>query len=134
LIYLKAEMGTKHESLQSTNKRRSSMRRIGSAGVSAILCWLAANYAEAQEIGVPGRGLILARQMCSECHAVDRTQAGSPNVDAPRFEQLANTRGMSAMALTVALRTPHRTMPNLVLDPEELSHIVAHIMSLRRAP
>jgi hypothetical protein len=32
----------------------------------------------------------------------------------------------------VVLQTPHRTMPNVMLDQDELNDIVAHILSLRQ--
>jgi hypothetical protein len=38
---------------------------------------------------------------------------------------------MTVAALTVALRTSHRTMPNIMLEPAELDNIIAYIMSLR---
>jgi mono/diheme cytochrome c family protein len=75
----------------------------------------------------------LARQICSECHATERTQALSPNPAAPRFEAIANVSGMTGAALSAALQTPHRTMPNVMLDADELSKIVAYILSLKRA-
>ena len=75
----------------------------------------------------------MARQICSECHTVDRSQAPSPNPASPRFETIANVPGMTAAALTVALQTSHRTMPNVMLNPEELRNVIAYILSLRRA-
>lgn len=78
------------------------------------------------------QGLILARQLCSECHAVEKATARSPNPASPPFELIANTPGMTAMALSAALQSPHRTMPNVMLDANQLSSIVAYILSLRR--
>jgi mono/diheme cytochrome c family protein len=103
-------------------------RVIGSMGVTASL--LAGGHAWAE--GNPGAGLALARRICSECHAVERAQERSPNAAAPRFETIANVPGMTGAALSVALQTPHRTMPNVMLDANELSDIVAYILSLRR--
>jgi len=78
-------------------------------------------------------GLILARQLCSECHAVERTQPRSPNPASPTFETIANVPGMTSIALSAALLSPHRTMPNVVLDANQRSSIVAYVLSLRRA-
>jgi hypothetical protein len=39
---------------------------------------------------------------------------------------------MTATALAAALRTSHQTMPNVILQPDELGNIVAHILSLRQ--
>jgi mono/diheme cytochrome c family protein len=78
-------------------------------------------------------GLILARQLCSECHAVERGPARSPNPASPSFESIANVPGMTPMALSAALQTPHRSMPNVMLDSNQLRSIVAYVLSLRRA-
>jgi hypothetical protein len=39
--------------------------------------------------------------------------------------------GTMNYALSAALQTSHRTMPNLVLDPNELADVVAYILSLK---
>jgi mono/diheme cytochrome c family protein len=85
----------------------------------------------AQDIGRPSRGLELARQLCAQCHAVETRQAWSPNDNAPRFEAVASVPGMTAIALTVALTTSHRAMPNIVLSAEDRSDIIAYILSLK---
>jgi mono/diheme cytochrome c family protein len=77
-------------------------------------------------------GLVLARQLCSECHAVERGPARSPNPASPPFETIANVPGMTAMALSAALQSPHRSMPNVMLDSNQLRSIVAYVLSLRR--
>src|SRR5262249_12269123 len=80
----------------------------------------------------PRAGQILARQICSECHSTERMQPLSPNPAAPRFEAIANISGMTGTALSAVLQTPHRTMPNVMLDADQLSKIVAYILSLKR--
>ena len=77
-------------------------------------------------------GLALARQICSECHAVERVQASSPNPAAPAFETIANVPGMTAVALAAALQSSHQTMPNVMLDANQRTDITAYILSLRR--
>lgn len=85
----------------------------------------------AQEIGQPGRGLDLARQLCAQCHAVRKDQGRSPNERAPHFQAIASVPGMTALALSAALNTSHRTMPNILLEAEEQAHIIAYILSLK---
>src|SRR5215813_6558399 len=104
-------------------------RLIGSIAIVGTL--LAAAPARAQEAA--NAGLILARQLCSECHAIERAPGRSPNPASPPFEIIANVPGMTAMALSAALQSPHRSMPNVMLDSNQLSSIVAYILSLRRA-
>jgi mono/diheme cytochrome c family protein len=86
---------------------------------------------EAQEVGSAARGLALAKQVCARCHAVEKQQKQSPNDLAPTFQGIASTPGMTGMALSAALQTSHRTMPNVVLDPNELADVVAYILSLK---
>src|SRR5262249_50251865 len=93
---------------------------------------LLTGQAWAQSAGDPKAGQALARQICSECHAIERTQPLSPNSAAPRFETIANVSGMTGAALSSALQTPHRSMPNVMLNADELSKIVAYILSLKR--
>jgi mono/diheme cytochrome c family protein len=90
-----------------------------------------AGAAAAQEIGRPQKGLALAQQQCAECHAIGRKEVASPNPAAPRFETIATSRGMSATALTAALQTSHRTMPNIVLEADAMRDVVAYILSLK---
>jgi mono/diheme cytochrome c family protein len=86
--------------------------------------------AQAQDAGRPQRGLAVARGNCAECHAVQKGERRSPNPDAPSFATLATTPGMTGIALTAALRTSHRTMPNVILDDDVARDVVAYILSL----
>jgi mono/diheme cytochrome c family protein len=96
------------------------------------LCLLAAATADlpAQEVGDARQGRALAQTACAACHAVEKGRP-SPHVDAPAFPAIANMRGMSARALTVALQTSHKTMPDLVLGDDETRNVIAYILSLR---
>ena len=38
---------------------------------------------------------------------------------------------MSAMALHVALQSPHKAMPNLIFEPDELRNLIAYILTLK---
>src|SRR5262245_47415257 len=96
-----------------------------------LLSVLTAVDGRAQDVGQPEKGLLLARQVCVACHAIDKAQVTSPNPSAPRFETIANVSGMTALALRVALQTSHRTMPNLVLEDEEIRNVAAYILSLK---
>lgn len=77
-------------------------------------------------------GHALARQICSECHAVERKTAPSPNLDAPGFRRIADTKGMTAKFLSIEIRRVHEVMPNINLNANELRDVVAYILSLRR--
>jgi mono/diheme cytochrome c family protein len=86
---------------------------------------------QAQQAGDSNRGLALARQVCSECHAIQPQQLVSPNPRAPTFPQLAATPGMTATALSVALTTPHAGMPMFRLSSDQRDALIAYILGLR---
>ena len=48
------------------------------------------------------------------------------------FEDVANTPGVTEMALYAWLTTSHPTMPDIVLDKDELRDVVAYILSLKK--
>lgn len=104
-------------------------RIMASALFVAVLA--AAGPAHAQDADAYMRGKAIAEQICSECHAIRKGQVRSPNGLAPTFEEIATTPGMTAIALTAALRTPHRFMPNLILSDDQLTGVIAYIMSLQ---
>jgi mono/diheme cytochrome c family protein len=81
--------------------------------------------------GTPQRGLAEAQQVCSDCHAIQKGQVRSPNSRSPTFVELANTPGMTATALLVALTTPHAGMPMFILTTEQRENIIAYILSLK---
>lgn len=94
--------------------------------------WMALSssmLARAQTDASPGHSL--AAEVCSECHAVEAGDLRSPNPDAPAFQELANTPGMSDMTIRVWLQSPHRTMPLLVLEEAEIDDVSGYIMSLK---
>ena len=99
--------------------------------MTVVASVLATGHVQAQETGQSEKGLAFAQKVCAECHAIDKRQLRSPNAAAPRFEAIANVPGMTGIALTVALQTSHRSMPNLMLDTDELRNIAAYILSLK---
>ena len=74
----------------------------------------AAATAQAQD---PQEGAKWAANVCGECHAIARSQPRSPNGRAQTFVELANTPGMTAAALNVALTTPHAENADVRLYP-----------------
>ena len=87
---------------------------------------------QAQEVGDAKSGLDYAEAVCAECHAVKSGQRASPRESAPAFELVANSRGMTEMALRVWFQSPHPSMPNLVLRDKTADDLIAYIMSLRQ--
>lgn len=88
---------------------------------------------EAVELGDVEKGRLYARRICADCHNITASDAASPNRKAPGFKAIANTAGMTVTAITVWSRTPHVTMPNLVIPQDELENLAAYILSLKRS-
>ena len=98
----------------------------------AIMLAAPASLAFAQGFGDPGRGHAFASMVCAECHSIERAGTPSPNTAAPPFVTVANTPGMTEVALAVFLYTPHPTMPNLVIPTADARDIIAYILTLKR--
>lgn len=103
--------------------------------VGHAAAWMClATAAQAQEAGDPRRGLAFAQGVCAECHAVLPTERTSPRPELATFATIANTPGMTGTALAVWLRTPHKSMPNLIIEQEDRNNVIAYIVSLRGEP
>ena len=98
----------------------------------AVAALLVTTYAaKAQEADIEAGGAY-AEQVCAACHAVLPNEQISPLAEAPTFQSVADTRGMTEMALTVWLQSSHPTMPNIVLKQDDLRNVVAYIRSLKK--
>jgi len=104
----------------------------GAARVLAAALLLAATcgVARAQSDGDADAGLKLAQTWCSSCHVVAPTKAAVSN-GAPTFAGVARMKSATRMSLIVFLQTPHFPMPNFQLGNDQISNVVAYILSLR---
>jgi mono/diheme cytochrome c family protein len=124
---------------KAAHKEKSRMLR--SVILGAVFC-LAAGGASAQDVGDPEAGYRVASDICSACHMVEPTDGAFPEPDPlpfedPEplpFEQIANTPGVTAMALFAWMGTSHPTMPDIVLPDNDLRDVVAYILSLKDGP
>jgi mono/diheme cytochrome c family protein len=105
------------------------MKRIVALG--AFLIVVTAGLVRGQNVPEQLNGAAFAQEICAECHAVQAGQPRSPNGQAPTFETVAKTPGMTTIALTAILRTSHRAMPNIILADDDLRNVIAYIMSLK---
>ena len=97
------------------------------------LMWIPAGLALAigvQQTGDPEAGGAYAQTVCAQCHTINGAEP-SPEPTAPPFEVVANTPGMMGTALAVWLTTSHPTMPNIVLEPQDLDNVIAFILTLK---
>jgi cytochrome c len=96
-----------------------------------LVARLATSSAMAQQTDQSNAGHALAIQICTQCHAVDKQSGHSPAIAAPRFEDVANSPGMTAAALKAFFQTSHRTMPNVILTSDQMDELIAYILSLK---
>ncbi len=82
-------------------------------------------------MGNAKRGLDYALIACAGCHAVLAKDYDWPVRYAPPFQAVANTKGITRLALRVFLSTPHSNMPNLMVEGEDADHVIAYILSLK---
>jgi cytochrome c len=116
------------------NKIAQMARALLFASSIAVLApLLASGQIRAQPMDQAKQGLVLAQQICAQCHAVEAGSLNSPNPAAPRFEDIANIPGMTATAISATLHTSHRTMPNVMLDSDQTGAIIAYLLSLKRS-
>jgi|GEM_PF-469263 len=110
--------------------------RVLTVGLAAgLMCSCAGHAALDQSSGAhasPVLGLRYAEQVCATCHAVTAAQSQSPNANAPSFEVIANTPGMTGAALNAWLHSPHPSMPNIIVSGADRDNVVAYLESLRR--
>lgn len=109
---------------------------------TALFCliWLAACAAQTaprsdELTAAPGNaatGLRYAEQACGECHAVARGVTWSPVPEAPAFDSVANTPGMTRTALNAWLHSTHPSMPHLIVEPDRIDDLAAYLDSLKR--
>ena len=106
------------------------MRHRGNILVLVAGIGLTASYSIDGASADARRGQALAEEWCSSCHAVAPNAARNPA--APAFAEIAAEPSATEYGLRVFLRTPHATMPNFVLKPNEIDDIVSYIRALRR--
>ena len=109
------------------------MKSLFTLVLAVLAQTIGAPLASAQDLGDAKAGLIYADGVCAECHAVKKGQRVSPHERAPAFEVVANSRGMTEMALRVWFQSSHPSMPNLMLKEKQSNDLVAYILSLKRS-
>lgn len=103
------------------------------AGAAAMAIAACATDRNDDAASAAERGRMIADASCAECHAVAGDDAPSPNANAPTFQSFADRPDMTRTALAILLRTPHRSMPNLIVPAEDVDDLAAYLASLRTA-
>jgi len=112
--------------------KRSSIHKHAVCAFS-LFCCLAVVPARAATLGDLKAGQDYAQSHCASCHSIAANDTRSPVEEATPFQKIADTRGMTARALYVFFRTPHPTMPNLVVKGDDVDNIIAYMLSLKSA-
>jgi cytochrome c len=103
--------------------------------VLALLALLAirlhnANGAAAEQDSITA-GRRLAEAWCAKCHVLDAASVGTSS-RAPDFVRIANRTSTTELSLKVFLRSNHRSMPNLIIAPDQADNLAQFILSLKR--
>ena len=104
--------------------------------VMALLLVACASSLPALEVreGDPAAERTYALGICAQRHNVPvRSARIFGSFGAPDFYAPANAKTTSMLGLNASLMTPHPTMPNLMITPEDRRNVIAYILSLRRA-
>ena len=73
----------------------------------------------------------LAREVCSECHNVEKGEQRRMISKILAFQEIASDPSTTEISLRVVLQSPHIKMPNFMLTPDETDGIVAYILGLK---
>lgn len=95
----------------------------------AIALMAAPGAIAAEDVGDPQAGFEYAKQVCSVCHGISAEK--SPLPKATRFREVADRPGMTGTALAVWMRTSHPTMPNIIVEKQDMLNVIAYILSLK---
>lgn len=95
--------------------------------------WLAASglSACAQDDALK-RGREIAEEFCVSCHAIDRDDT-SKLKEAPPFRTLGKSYDVEALAEALAegIVTGHEDMPEIALEPDDVSAFVDYLASIQ---
>jgi mono/diheme cytochrome c family protein len=81
------------------------------------------------DVGDPQDGFEYAKTYCSSCHGISAEK--SPLPKATRFREVADRPGVTGTALRVWMETSHPTMPNIVVEKQDMLNVIAYILSLK---
>jgi len=79
--------------------------------------------------GDPVAGEQFGREVCGTCHLVAE-DAPDPGIG-PSLLEVAAHPATTEMSLRAFLVTPHPTMPNLILTPQETDDLISYLLTLK---
>jgi mono/diheme cytochrome c family protein len=84
-------------------------------------------------VGDVAKGQLASQGYCGNCHAIVRSQSRSPHPGAKPFATIAQRPELSAMTLSVWLKSSHPNMPLLRLETETIEDIAAYLLTMKPA-
>jgi len=105
------------------------MKHVVLVALGVGLAFAATAAMAGEEAGDSQAGFDYADTYCATCHGISEEQ--SPLPQAPRFRNVADQPGITAMALQVWMQTSHPTMPNIIVAPQDMRNVIAYILSLK---
>jgi mono/diheme cytochrome c family protein len=97
--------------------------------LSMVVLMAASSAVAGEQIGDPQAGFNYAKRVCSVCHGISAEP--SPDPKATRFREVADRPGMTGTALRVWMETSHPTMPNIIVDKQDMLNVIAYILELK---
>ena len=97
--------------------------------VTTVLFALMLSATAQAQNGATGEKLVKGE--CAACHAIGE-EAKSPEPKAPRFADVAAMPSTTELSLKVFLRSSHKNMPNIMLEPDEIDAAAAYILGLKK--
>ena len=79
----------------------------------------------------PQPGIAWPQAWCKDCHAIEASDRRRRRPH-PDFAAIANRPSTTALSLKVFFKTSHRSMPNLVIAPDQADDLANYILSLKR--
>ncbi len=108
---------------EGEDNMRFSRTTFAAAIVSVLCCTAAASQ-------TPAEGQVIARKLCTNCHAMEGVPVA--RADVPAFQSIANKPDTTPERLAAAIILPHPEMPGIPLTREEIRALITYIMSLRK--
>lgn len=104
------------------------MKHVAAATLISLTC-ATAPALSAEQAGLVEDGRRIAQALCADCHTVEGE--GKPRIEAPSFAAIARMPSTTSVAIKVFLKTPHGSMPDIILKEGEIDALAGYILSLR---
>ncbi len=105
------------------------MTRLG-MGITLAAIFFAPIVSAADTGGNARAGLAFAEEVCSGCHSVGSGAKTSPEIKAPPFQVIADSKLVTTREIEAWLMSSHPGMPDLMVPADKRADILAYLKSL----